>query len=536
MLDDYLNSVGEREFDSPFLSLLPAMGFQDVHLTHGTVEYGKDFIAKKLDGEHLVQYSFQSKAGSIGQSAWRTDIQGQLLESVLLSLSHPNFDRTLPHQAVLVCTGEFRGNAALSLQALNEKIKKEFKKRAIDFWGKTQLIELLIEHGLNGVHRATAAGFAEYGTFFSLYARAMQGVVTIKNIEGYSRLWRGLDLHPSRRQLWSTVESEVIAKQCCQNDLVFEAAHCRLAQLRFLCEKSYETPQSAIHDLWSKQVYCLNSLCSGYAKRFTAAWMLEKNLVKTWFGDVYVTTYAVQCSRIMELISLAYFSESAMEARKGYAILLADFVTGEPGCSHPVSDRYAVSIVLAVLVLLDTGQVDIASALLSEVTVSLCDWYEKRMGLAGIEADEESETRYLLGYPFEFINIPQRQQSFLATAVIDLAAFLGDKVLYASIVNDIKATRIYPEYFQPRNTIGSCRIEREDVLTYPAVQYQDEITEFNDLLFAEHISDESPSFRFVDEFGPFAAVALMALLRDRYFPRLWPQLVVYRPVATSLLR
>lgn len=77
VLGDYLDRVKERELDLPLLLLLPEMGFYDVHFTHGTVEFGKDFIAKKLEKGTEIQYSFQSKVGDISQADWRNHIQGQ---------------------------------------------------------------------------------------------------------------------------------------------------------------------------------------------------------------------------------------------------------------------------------------------------------------------------------------------------------------------------------------------------------------------------------------------------------------------------
>ena len=108
VLDGYLDGLKgkERDFDLPFLALLPAMGFYDIHFTHGHVEFGKDFIAKKLDSDGVErQYSFQSKAGDISNTEWRNGIQGQMFEAATLTLSHPNFDAMLPNQVVLVCTG-----------------------------------------------------------------------------------------------------------------------------------------------------------------------------------------------------------------------------------------------------------------------------------------------------------------------------------------------------------------------------------------------------------------------------------------------
>jgi hypothetical protein len=97
VLEDYLNSIkDERLFDSPFLSLLPAMGFRDVHYTHGGAEFGKDFIAKWVSDEgESIQYSFQLKAGNTDQPYWRDKVQGQMLEAVLSPRSHPHLGRFL---------------------------------------------------------------------------------------------------------------------------------------------------------------------------------------------------------------------------------------------------------------------------------------------------------------------------------------------------------------------------------------------------------------------------------------------------------
>src|SRR5262245_64839074 len=59
VLGAYLDSVTERALDLPFMALLAAMGFVDIHYTHGQVEFGKDFIAKRIEAAGAVQYSFQ---------------------------------------------------------------------------------------------------------------------------------------------------------------------------------------------------------------------------------------------------------------------------------------------------------------------------------------------------------------------------------------------------------------------------------------------------------------------------------------------
>ena len=84
VLEDYLSSINERDFDYPLGSLLQAIGFYDIHLTHGKTEFGKDFIAKKIDDGAIHQYSIQSKKGDIKQAHFRNEIMGQLMEASLL--------------------------------------------------------------------------------------------------------------------------------------------------------------------------------------------------------------------------------------------------------------------------------------------------------------------------------------------------------------------------------------------------------------------------------------------------------------------
>ena len=49
VLGDYLDNIKERDLDFPFLTLLPRLDFFDIHFTHGQVEFGKDFIAKRSE-------------------------------------------------------------------------------------------------------------------------------------------------------------------------------------------------------------------------------------------------------------------------------------------------------------------------------------------------------------------------------------------------------------------------------------------------------------------------------------------------------
>ena len=307
VLGAYLDGSKERELDLPFLLLLPALGFHDVHLTHGVVEFGTDFIAKKLENGHEVQYAFQSKAGDIDLRKWRNDVRGQL-ESAQAGIVHPNFNDALDRQIVLVATGELNNVASVEMQRWNDDRAARYGIPPVPVWSKQNLLEFLLGHGLNGVHRATAGGFGEFGRFFLTYSRALQGVITVQEIERYSRQWANADIDPERRLLLAAIESEVLAQQCLAHDLVYEAIQFHLARLRLLCELTYADGAVPLHELWDGAVAQLHALCADYIGRVREAWAEEKDLLKTWFGDLHMNTYPVQCARIIEIASLAYFT------------------------------------------------------------------------------------------------------------------------------------------------------------------------------------------------------------------------------------
>ncbi len=525
VLGAYLDNVTERALDLPLMALLAAMGFVDIHYTHGQVEFGKDFIAKRIEAAGAVQYSFQSKAGDISQAEWRNSIQGQLLEAVLTPLVHPNFDASLPHQVVLVTTGDLRGNAALEMQSLNARIAQKYHERPILLWSRENLLDHFEQHGLSSVHQVTAAGLTDYAQFFLVHGRALQGMLSEREIEAYTQRWLRKEADWEHRLFRATIEAEMVAQQCSTNGYGYEAIMVHLRLIRMLLDAVYtEGADAYLRELYTQAVGRLHERCTAYLAEVQHRWQQERNLLIATNGAVSMTTYLVQCARIMDVAALTYFLTDSEEVRRQAAALVEALVREEPGCAHPLSDRYAISIVLATLILCDCHHYDLARDLLACTTIWLCDRAEEGMGLASFEANEVEETLTLLGYPFEGIAIANIGGSLLAAALCDLAAFVGDSDLYGDIVNDIKACHILPEYWQPVDSAGVCRIDGEDVIAYPNVRYVDTLTTFDDFTFADHIPHESDSFRIVDVFGLSTLVVLMVLLRDRSFPKLWHRL------------
>jgi hypothetical protein len=69
------------------------------------------------------------------------------------------------------------------------------------------------------------------------------------------------------------------------------------------------------------------------------------------------------------------------------------------------------------------------------------------------------------------------------------------------------------------------RVEARDVVRYPSVEFNDELGDALAYTYANHLADEKDDFKFIEAFGPAAIVSLISLLRDRYFPKIWPRLV-----------
>ena len=145
MLNDaiasWISGLSERQFDEPVIWLLRGHGFYDIHFTHGTFEFGKDFIAKRNEPTP-VQYAVQSKAGDIGGGEWSLML-GQLNEMVAPLLAHPNCDRALHRRHVLLTTGILKGKAILSATAYRDQVASRGDGEFV-IWDRETLAEMLL--------------------------------------------------------------------------------------------------------------------------------------------------------------------------------------------------------------------------------------------------------------------------------------------------------------------------------------------------------------------------------------------------------
>ena len=174
----FLDEVSEREFDAPFMALLRAMHFYDVHFTHGSVEFGKDFIAKRDIHGVQCQFAFQTKAVPITFP----EIQGQLDVLRTSTLSHPAFTTSIPLRPVLVTTRRMSGQARLHAQDYQTQLTAKGDV-SFEVWERENLIEFFTRTPDIALAETHSAEFLE------VIGTIDQRKATERLLERYSRNW-----------------------------------------------------------------------------------------------------------------------------------------------------------------------------------------------------------------------------------------------------------------------------------------------------------------------------------------------------------
>ena len=181
VIGNYLDRMEEREFDAPFMALLRALGFHDIHFLHGTFEFGKDFIAKRTEAGITSQYAFQTKAGNLNLSAWN-ECRGQIDLLRTNSLAHPAFDRMMARRAVFVTTGRLVGGAPPAAQEYSAHLD-QLGEIGFATWDRETLVQMISE--------APEAGLAgtSSGALLSLIGKIDEGAIQDFELEQFSRRW-----------------------------------------------------------------------------------------------------------------------------------------------------------------------------------------------------------------------------------------------------------------------------------------------------------------------------------------------------------
>jgi len=238
VVEDYLESISEVQFFLPFSSLLILKGYYDVHIIHGSSEFGKDIIAKKDEKDGPVQCVFQLKAGDVNLAKFREEIKPQLLEAAVNNLSHPNFDPSLTKKVLFVTTGIIKPPATLAFQEFNNFIQTKYKLDPILSTEKLSLVEDFVKHGLEPfftLHNDPAF----IGEFFDLYAKIKNNrVLDSFSIEAYTKRWIKADCENNINRLQVFLEAYLFSALLYGSKQYYQAVLFIAGLARFLAKSN----------------------------------------------------------------------------------------------------------------------------------------------------------------------------------------------------------------------------------------------------------------------------------------------------------
>lgn len=497
----FLDTLTEREFDGPLLAILAARGFTDVHFIHGAFEFGKDVLAKRAAPEtgEVRQYVIQSKAGDIGQPEWRA-VRPQLEECEYNTIGHPSFDADLPRVAVLVTTGRLKGAAAADVAEYRKSVEAR-GLADLEIWEKSELVEWLCDEPIMGI-----AGEAVQLDLLAMVTSVLDSGLTDRRIESYTRRW----LPPTGTGARAAVEAAILV-----NGLV------RVRRLDLAINVGLQLIRSTEHDpdvaesAKSAARRLVLSLASQVRQQVEPLQGNRLDFVRHTTGPLALLTYPVASCRVAESLALglalAREAEDGEESAK-FSDALHVFAK-QPGAAWPPSDLFASSAV-AVTVMLWTFEPEAAKEYLGRVARWLLDRYDEDLsglGLASLAEDEEMTAARLLGGSLASTNLGRRPSSYLATVVLDLALFLGEKGLYEAVLSNLAALRVVPEATRANESKALWARGGKDVWPVPRVEFGP---------WDVQVAVPPPSAAS----APVSALLLAAACRSRHYPGGWSAL------------
>ena len=515
MIDDvlagFLDSLEEREFDAPLVALLRALGYDKIHLLHGSQEFGKDVIAQlEEEGGTRVQCTFQIKAGNLTQSGWRA-VRGQLDELRTDQIAHPAFDSDLPVRPILVLTGRLVGNAPAAAQQYNAHLSR-LGEPNVEVWDREQLVSFFLNLsslGLTGGDR---------GQLEAIVNEIDDGTMTDAALERFSRRWTaGVGWR-------AALEAAIIASRLRRRHRLDLACMTALCLDRAVWAAAHGTePTSEEAERIAEVSRMMFEWYAGELFDLLTADEGISDPKKVAFHEAGVfSTYPVKCLRIVELVSLLALLKRDAE-RDTMASWLTRFVQSQPGSAHPISDRWAVSLVPTILLVAATDR-SVASRYVTELIRWVADHHDDGgVGLAPPFADARTEVDYLLGGALEHVNAAKRRQSYLATVILDTALACDLEDCYELALNEFAAVDARPYAPAPNDDEAQYRVEDVDVPTDVSPHYTASGTSWRRT--REH--ERPVSFLYLGRLGRYwDLLAVSAVLRDRHEPAIIRELYV----------
>jgi hypothetical protein len=510
VVERYLDSLEEREFDAPFIALLRALGYFDIHFLHGAFEFGKDFIAKARIEESETQFAFQTKAGDINRATWDA-ARGQIDMLRTDAIAHPSFDTTLPRRAVFVTTGRLVGSVPAAAQSYRDHLAR-MGEITFTTWEKQDLIQ-----SITADPQVLLASDA-HGAFLMLIGQIDEGQLTDRDIERYSQRW--LSSPKSIFQLM--IEGAVIAQRLRLAARLDLSCLTALALVRATWSRTHgHDPVDSIsvlvadaaEQMFRKYAWDLFDRCG--------ADMLDPiNFLRQHGSLASHATYPILCLRTVELLGLLYLLDAPADRfrRDELGEFVVSFVKTNPGVAHPTSDRWAVSLVPAVLTAAQRGEHRTIRDLLQNVTKWVADRYDSNgLGLAAADATPREEVDCLLGDPFEHVQISRSGGSYLATVVLDLAAVLGLGDLFNTARNEFLAVDLVPTMVESPDTTAQYVLRSGELSFTPNVEYLESWQPQDGWRVAPHHRRARSDYYLQRTARYWDHLALSSVLRDRHY-------------------
>src|SRR5208337_3437864 len=138
VIENWLTSVNERQYQLPFCQVLAAEGETILHVsTHGPFAKGRDIITRTARGEIRA---YQLKAGSISLNGWR-GIQGEIANLVELAIEFPGKDPITDFVPYLVTNGELTDPVLEQIRVANVSWRRRGVRKQLRVVQKGELFD-----------------------------------------------------------------------------------------------------------------------------------------------------------------------------------------------------------------------------------------------------------------------------------------------------------------------------------------------------------------------------------------------------------
>ena len=412
----WIDGLTEPEMIAPLRALLLARGYQAVEFVHGSSEFGRDLIGQESrpDGR-LYQWNIQAKAGDINKARWQ-EIRGQLEDIRTIPLRHPSVDLELPTGAIVVITGRLVGDARA---AAGEYVAKYESEMPVEVWTRDRLVEYIA-----AAPDAVFAGRST-GALLAAIGAIETGAFDDRALELYSRSW--LAEAGGSVSAVAQIEAAMLGSRLARRGRLDLAGTAMLCLLRGALMAA--RGPDGIDDEHRATIDAAGRAFVIYAEEL---WQRcgddaldPVRLVNRHHPELGIfATYSVRCSRVIELLGLLglWYRRDGRDAAAIEA-WLAEFVERQPGVGHPLSDRWANSLIAPAL-LLAPAHTELVGRWLRQTAHWVGDRLaEGGLGLASVSAAPREEVEYLLG-DLEHITHRRRRESRVAAVVLDLSSAL----------------------------------------------------------------------------------------------------------------